>query len=72
MAEAFHVGDHVQWNTSQGITTGRIEKKLTDATDIGGHRVAASAEEPQYLVRSDKTGKEAAHKPEALKKIAKK
>ena len=24
---------------------------------------------PEYLVESDKTGKEAAHKPEALKKI---
>ncbi len=72
MAEAFHVGDHVQWNTSQGITTGRIEKILTEATDIGGHHVAASVEEPQYLVRSDKTGKQAAHKPQALKKIKKK
>jgi hypothetical protein len=37
-------------------------------TDIKSHHVAASKEHPEYLVVSDKTGAEAAHKASALKK----
>jgi hypothetical protein len=47
----------------------RSEKKLTSPTDIKGHHVAASKENTQYLVESEKTGKEAAHKPDSLKKV---
>ena len=61
-------GDKVTWDTSQGETHGTVEKKLTSPTDIKSHHVAASKENPEYLVKSDKTGAEAAHKPEALKK----
>lgn len=64
----FKKGDKVEWNTSQGKTTGVIKRKLTEPMDIKGHHVAASEEEPQYLVESDKSGEEAAHKPDALKK----
>ncbi|WP_288487320.1 DUF2945 domain-containing protein [uncultured Novosphingobium sp.] len=32
------------------------------------HKVAATKDDPQYLVKSDKTGAKAAHKPEELKK----
>ncbi|WP_082925384.1 DUF2945 domain-containing protein [Erythrobacter neustonensis] len=42
-------------------------KKLTEETSIKGHKVAASKDEPQYLVETD-DGKQAAHKPTALKK----
>jgi hypothetical protein len=69
MTEELKKGDKVKWNTAQGETTGEIEKKLTSPTEIKGHHVAASKDNPQYLVKSDKTGKEAAHKPEALEKI---
>jgi hypothetical protein len=62
-------GDRVRWNTSQGETEGVIKKKLTEPTEINGHHVAASKDNPEYLVESSKTGKEAAHKPAALKKI---
>lgn len=62
-------GDHVEWGTSQGKTHGVVEKKLTAPMDIKGHHVAASKENPEFLVRSDKSGKEAAHKAEALRKI---
>nr|WP_248277662.1 DUF2945 domain-containing protein [Brasilonema sp. UFV-L1] len=61
--------DKVKWKTSQGETTGEVEKKLTSPTQIKGHRVAASKDNPEYLVKSDKTGKEAAHKPDSLEKI---
>ncbi|HEY9666240.1 MAG TPA: DUF2945 domain-containing protein [Coleofasciculaceae cyanobacterium] len=69
MADSLKTGDQVEWKTSQGKTTGKIKKKLTSPTDIKGHHVAASADNPEYLVESDKSGKEAAHKPESLEKI---
>ncbi|MBL9106126.1 MAG: DUF2945 domain-containing protein [Myxococcales bacterium] len=43
-------------------------ERLTDETDIEGHHVAASEDEPQYLVESDRSGARAAHKPEALRR----
>jgi len=69
MAEEFSVGDRVSWNTPQGRTQGRVTRKLTTRTKIGDHEVAASAEEPQYLVESEKSGARAAHKPGALRKL---
>ena len=68
MSESFKVGDKVQWHSPQGAVHGTIKKKLTSPIDIKGHHVAASPDNPEYLVVSDKTGAEAAHKPEALKK----
>jgi Hypervirulence associated proteins TUDOR domain len=62
----FSKGDKVQWESSQGTIEGTVEKKLTEPMDIKKHHVDASKEDPQYLVKSDKTGKEAAHKPESL------
>jgi hypothetical protein len=69
LTEEFKKGDKVEWNTSQGKTTGEVKKKLTSPTDIKGHHVAASEDNPEYLIKSDKTAKEAAHKPDALKKV---
>jgi hypothetical protein len=63
--------DKVKWQTSHGETKGKVEEKLTSPTDIKGHHVAASEDNPQYLVKSDKTGKEAAHKPDVLEKTSK-
>jgi hypothetical protein len=68
MNDTFKAGDKVQWHSSQGTVHGTIKKKLTSPTDIKGHHVAASPDNPEYLVVSDKTGAEAAHKPDALKK----
>jgi hypothetical protein len=59
----------VQWHASQGVVRGTVKKKLTAPTDIKGHHVAASPDNPEYLVVSDETGAEAAHKPDALSKV---
>ncbi|MBI4780825.1 MAG: DUF2945 domain-containing protein [Oscillatoriophycideae cyanobacterium NC_groundwater_1537_Pr4_S-0.65um_50_18] len=69
MAEEFKKGDRVEWDTSNGKTSGKVKKKLTQPMDIKKHHVAASEENPQYLVESEKTGKEAAHKPESLEEL---
>ena len=68
MAKDLHKGDKVEWDSSGGHSTGKVVRKLTSATSIKGHKVAASRDNPEYLVESDKSGKRAAHKPEALSK----
>ena len=67
MSNEFKKGDQVEWESSQGSIEGTVEKKLTRPIEIKGHHVSASREDPEYLVKSNKTGKEAAHKPESLK-----
>ena len=61
-------GDKVTWATSQGDTHGTVEKIVTEPTRVKGFTAKASREHPEVLVRSDKSGKEAVHKPEAVKK----
>ena len=68
MTQEWKVGDKVRWHSPQGTVTGTVKKKLTAPTEIKGHHVVASADNPEYLVVSDKTGAEAAHKASALKK----
>jgi uncharacterized protein YbjT (DUF2867 family) len=61
-------GDKVEWQ-SHGITVpGTVEQEITSDTDTAGRKVRASKEEPQYKVRSDKSGRDAVHKPSALKR----
>ncbi len=72
MSRSLQPGDRVRWNSSQGEVTGKVRKKLTGPTDVKGHHVAASPENPEFLVESEQTGAQAAHKPEALKKIRRK
>lgn len=64
----FRKGDKVVWNSSQGAVEGEVVRKLTSPIDIKGHHVAASRAEPEYLVRSDRTGAEAAHRAESLRR----
>lgn len=66
--KTFKRGDKVAWNTSQGMTHGKVVKKLTSDTHVKGTKITASESDPQYLVESDKTGEEAAHKPDALER----
>lgn len=68
MSDTFKPGDKVEWHSSQGMVHGTVKRRLTEPTEIKGHHVHASPQEPQYLVESDQTGAQAAHKPEALKK----
>ena len=61
-------GDKVRWDHSQGTTEGKVVRKLTRPMQIKGHKVAASKDNPEYLVASGKTGAKAAHKPGELRK----
>jgi hypothetical protein len=66
--KSFKKGDRVTWKSHGGTAEGKVEKKITSETEAAGRKVKASKEEPQYLVRSEKSGGTAVHKPEALNK----
>ncbi len=70
MSDDVKVGDSVEWTSSGGKSVGRVKKKLTKPMDIKGHHVAASPDNPEFLVESDKGGGQAAHKPASLKKAS--
>lgn len=60
------MGDHVTWRTHGTTTEGTVEEEITEDTEAAGRTVRASEDDPQYRVRSDKSGKDAVHKPDAL------
>jgi plastocyanin len=70
MTKQLKAGDKVAWDTSQGETHGKVVRKQTTPTMIKTHKVAASKDNPEYIVKSDKSGKIAAHKPTELRKLS--
>src|SRR3546814_2401860 len=64
MTGKFKIGDHVGWNSEAGRVSGRIIKVHTRDFDYKGHTHRASADEPQYEIRSDKTDHVAARSEE--------
>jgi Hypervirulence associated proteins TUDOR domain len=69
MARQLKIGDKVAWQSSGGESVGRVERKLTVPGKIKGHEVKASEDNPEFRVRSEKSGKVAAHKPSALRRV---
>ncbi|MEH1013228.1 DUF2945 domain-containing protein [Micromonospora sp. CPCC 206060] len=69
MAEqrTFRPGDRVSWASHSGRAHGVVKEKLTERTHVRGHPVDASMEHPQYRIRNDDSGRDVAHKPEALR-----
>ena len=69
MPGAFKVGDHVSWNSEAGRVSGIIRKKVCSPIEFKGYTVRASRDEPQYLIRSDRTDHLAMHKGSALRRL---
>lgn len=67
MAKALKAGDKVSWKSHGGEAHGKVVRKVTKPMTIKGHKVAASPDNPEYLVETSE-GKRAAHKPGALSK----
>ena len=65
----FKKGDRVNWESSGGTAHGKIVKKATTDGKIKDFEYKASKDDPKYIVETDE-GKQAAHKPEELKKAA--
>ncbi len=68
MGDDLSQGDHVTWQSHGSQAEGTVEKKITEDTKAAKRQVRASPDDPQYLVKSEKSGGEAVHKPSALKK----
>ena len=68
MPEPLRRGDRVEWNFGRGKAVGVVRRKLTEPTTIGRQKVAATEDDPRYLVRTD-SGKEAAHRAQTLRKV---
>ena len=71
MATNFKRGDHVEWNSEAGRVRGTIQEEVTREIIFKGYKRHASKEEPQYIIKSDKTDHLAIHKGSALKKVKK-
>ncbi|MFE5511340.1 DUF2945 domain-containing protein [Streptomyces sp. NPDC056529] len=69
MPERFSVGDHVRWNSEAGYVEGVIIEKHTKDVEYKGRMRRCSEDDPQYEVRSDRTGHVAMHKTGALTKL---
>ena len=63
------VGDRVSWNTPQGRTRGSIVERRVEDFQFDGQQFTASTDEPSFIVESEKTGAQAAHKGSALTKL---
>jgi Hypervirulence associated proteins TUDOR domain len=66
MSDELSKGDHVTWNSHGSTAEGTVQRKITKDTEAAGRKVRASVDEPQYEVKSDKSGGTAVHKPGAL------
>ncbi|ADY51172.1 hypothetical protein Pedsa_0594 [Pseudopedobacter saltans DSM 12145] len=71
MTKRFKIGDKVSWNSEAGRVIGTVIKVHIKDFDYKGYTHHATAEEPQYEIKSSKTDHIAAHKGSALTKIDK-
>jgi len=69
MKNRFKIGDHVTWNSEAGRVGGRIVKVHVQDVEWKGYTHHATADEPQYEIKSDKTDHIALHKGPALRKL---
>lgn len=69
MKTKFSVGDQVKWYSEAGEVSGTITKVHNADFNWKGYTHHASAEDPQYEIKSSKTDHVAVHKGSALKKI---
>ncbi|MGI5218881.1 DUF2945 domain-containing protein [Nocardia sp. CA-290969] len=55
------------WNGRGSTAEGEWEDAVTADTEAAGRTVRASGNDPQYRVRRAASGRDAVHKPEALR-----
>jgi hypothetical protein len=64
----FKIGDRVEWKFGRGKARGVVKKKLTTRTPMGSQVVA---DDPRYLVEVERSGREVAKRPRALRRTRK-
>ncbi len=70
MGKKFNTGNHVSWNSEAGRVSGRIIKIHERDFDYKGYTHHATAADPQYEIKSDKTAHVAVHKGAALSRLS--
>jgi len=66
MTRSLKIGDHVSWNSEAGRVAGTIVKVHRKDLNYKGYTHHASAKDPQYEIKSDKSDHVALHKTSAL------
>ncbi len=66
MKHQFKKGDHVNWNSEAGRSSGTILRIHVKDFKYKGYTHHATLEDPQYEIKSDKSDHIAAHKGSAL------
>jgi hypothetical protein len=70
MSGKFKRGDRVEWNFRGHRVVGRVRRRITKRCEVAGRTVAASPDDPRYVVRSEKSGAETTRRAQALRRIA--
>lgn len=63
---AYRKGERVGWRSHGSEAVGRVKRRITRRTRAAGRTVNASPDDPQYEVESEKSGRSAVHRPQAL------
>lgn len=69
MPKNLSTGDRVSWNTPQGRTQGKVVERRTSDFQLAGQHFTASDDDPAFIVESEKSGEQAAHKGTALRRL---
>ena len=69
MAQDFKRGDRVEWNVRGRAVRGKVRRRLTKRTEVAGRAVAATPDDPRYVVRSEKSGAETTRRAAALRRV---
>jgi hypothetical protein len=70
VADDLQKGDHVRWRSHGGTAEGTVQRRSTSDAEAAGRTVRASEDDPQYEVKSEKSGGTAVHEPGALHRDA--
>jgi hypothetical protein len=68
VADVFRRGERVEWSFRGRPVRGRVRRKLTARTTVGGQVVAATPDDPRYLLRTE-SGKETVRRGAALRRL---
>lgn len=70
MARDLKRGDRVGWRSGGGRARGTVERVITKRAKVAGRSVAATPDDPRYLLTDERTGKSIVRRGPTLRKLA--